>query len=209
MVSEEKTFEMCGWLMAGQTTDRRVCLYYELTFEPKGSGELTRAVVLPGHTASFKAITVVITWYLCTKHSFVSSFVQKIPNPNHTSNILSCMPTLKKRSRSLNSNQLKDKSQCYINTNLMKIHESCLTWVHSLASPMMTFKTGSMSPIYNQKLRPYQLYNTKFNQNPWTNYRDTALESLGHWRAKGTLKLYFKSVDPRKLVQDNQNLNSN
>ena len=35
MVSEEKVFEECG-----RRTDGGACLYYKLTYEPKGSGEL-------------------------------------------------------------------------------------------------------------------------------------------------------------------------
>ena len=35
VVSEKKTFEECGWWMDG-----RACLYYMLTYKPKGSGWL-------------------------------------------------------------------------------------------------------------------------------------------------------------------------
>ena len=40
-VSEDKMFEECGWRMTeGRTTDKGAFLYYTLTNEPKGSGEL-------------------------------------------------------------------------------------------------------------------------------------------------------------------------
>ena len=35
VVSEEKMFEKCG-----RRTDGEACLYYKLTYEPRGSGEL-------------------------------------------------------------------------------------------------------------------------------------------------------------------------
>ena len=39
VISEEKTFEECGL-----RTDGGACLYYKLTYEPKGSGELIMGV---------------------------------------------------------------------------------------------------------------------------------------------------------------------
>ena len=38
VVSEEKMFEECGI-----QTDNGACLYYKLTYEPKGSSELNKA----------------------------------------------------------------------------------------------------------------------------------------------------------------------
>ena len=40
-VSEEKTFEECGRRTTTDGWTDGVCLYFKLTYEPKGSGELT------------------------------------------------------------------------------------------------------------------------------------------------------------------------
>ena len=50
-VSEEKTFKECG---RQRRTDNGACLHYKLTYEPKGSGDLTRNEPPHEHDKTYK-----------------------------------------------------------------------------------------------------------------------------------------------------------